>query len=138
MSILKREDILNAVDIKSETVSVPEWGGEVYVRGMTGAERDRFEGSIIEMKSGGKQSFNMENVRAKLCQFCICDENGKRLFAENDVAALAKKSALALQRVYDVAAKLSGLGEKEIEELADGLKNDRSGDSLSDSPVTSK
>lgn len=131
MAVLKRDDILAAADIVTELVAVPEWGGEVYVKGMTGAERDKFEGGIVEMR-GKSQSLNMANVRAKLASFTICDEKGKRLFSEKDIDALAQKSAAALQRVFEVAQRLSGIGDADVAELADGLKNDQSGGSGSD------
>jgi len=123
MSVLKRDDILQADDIKRELVPVPEWGGDIYVKGMTGAERDKFEGSLVIMRGKDKQ-MNMSNIRAKLASMTICDENGKRLFNENDVQALSQKSAAALQRVFEVAQKLSGISDEDVEELAEELKND--------------
>ena len=63
--ILKRDEILQAADIQVLLVSVPEWGGDVYVKGMTGAERDKFEASIVEQR-GKAQTMNMANIRAKL------------------------------------------------------------------------
>ena len=123
MSVLKRDDILQADDIKRELVPVPEWGGDVYVKGMTGAERDKFEGSLITMRGKDKQ-MNMANIRAKLASMTICDEKGKRLFNENDVQALSQKSAAALQRVFAVAQKLSGISDEDVEELAEELKKD--------------
>ena len=123
MGVLKRDDILQADDIKLELVPVPEWDGDVYVKGMTGAERDKFEGSLVIMRGKDKQ-INMSNIRAKLASMTICDENGKRLFNENDVQALSQKSAAALQRVFEVAQKLSGISDEDVEELAEELKND--------------
>ena len=120
--ILSRDDILKVSDIKSELVYVPEWGGDVYVRGMTGAERDSFEASIVQTR-GKKQSVDMTNVRAKLASMTICDEKGTRLFTEQDIKELAKKSASALQRVFGVAQKLSGIGDTDIEELTEELKD---------------
>ena len=38
MALLTREDILNYNDIKTEIVPVPEWGGEVKVKGLTAAK----------------------------------------------------------------------------------------------------
>ncbi len=35
MNILSKEAILSADDLPREIVSVPEWGGQVYVRTMT-------------------------------------------------------------------------------------------------------
>ncbi len=130
-TILKRDDILQANDIEKELVEVPEWGGSVFVRGMTGAERDKFESSIIEQR-GKDQRVNMANVRAKLAFMTICDENGNRLFDEKDVQSLSQKSAAALQRVFIVAQRLSGIGEEDIKELAEELEENPFEDSASD------
>lgn len=120
MKTLNRDDILKADDIGRELVPVPEWGGDVYVKGMTGAERDKFEASIVEQR-GKKQNLNMTNIRAKLASLTICDEQGKRLFTEADIAKLSEKSASALQRVFAIAQRLSGIGDADVEELAEGL-----------------
>ena len=123
--ILNRTEILNVNDIVIEEVHVPEWGEDaiVYVKGMTGAERDKFESSLVVLR-GKSQTLNMANIRAKLASLTICDENGKRLFSEQDVQVLSQKSASALQRVFVVAQKLSRIGDEDIEELAEGLKAD--------------
>ena len=131
MAVLTRDAILNIADIKTELVPVPEWGGDVMVKGMTGAERDKFESSIVQ-QHGKEQNVNLANVRAKLSSFCICDEAGKRLFTEKDIDRLAQKSAAALQRVFKVAQTLSGIGDEDVKELADGLKNAQGDDSTSD------
>ena len=123
MDALTRENILKIQDIQIELVHVPEWGGDVYVKGMTGAERDKFESSLMVLR-GKSQTLNMANIRAKLASLTICDENGKRLFSEQDVQVLSQKSASALQRVFVVAQKLSRIGDEDIEELAEGLKAD--------------
>lgn len=131
MTTLKREDILKVSDIQKQLVSVPEWGGEVYVKGLTGAERDKFESGMIENR-GKDQKVNLANIRAKLASLSICDEDGKRLFTESDVQALSQKSATALQRVFEVAQKLSGLGNDDVEELTAGIKESPFADSASD------
>ncbi len=114
---LTREDILRAQDLPVEEVHVPEWGGWVRVRGLTAEERDRFEASILEGQ-GKHTRVKMENIRARLVALTVVDEVGHRLFSDEDVAALAKKSAAAVQRVFDVAMRLSGLTEEAVEELA--------------------
>lgn len=130
MATLNRDQILNAPDIKKELVAVPEWGGEVWVKGLTGQERDHFEASIVEQR-GKSQILKMENIRAKLASLSICDEAGKRLFSEADVNTLSAKSAGALQRVFEVAQKLSGIGEDAVRELSEGVKKDPFGASPS-------
>ena len=123
--ILNKTEILNVNDIVVKEVQIPEWGEDatVYVKGMTGAERDKFESSLVVLR-GKSQTLNMANIRAKLASLTICDENGKRLFSEQDVQVLSQKSASALQRVFVVAQKLSRIGDEDIEELAEGLKAD--------------
>ena len=120
---LTREQILKADDIKIEEVEVIEWSGSVFVQGMTGAERDDFEATIVQTK-GKNVKTNMANIRAKLVSLTACDAEGNKLFTPADVRALGAKSAAALQKVFDVAARLSGIGDKDIDELAEGLEQD--------------
>ena len=127
--MLNRDDILKASDIKIEPVQA--WGGTLYVKVMTGKERDLFESSVITIK-GTSQSYNLANVRAKLCVLTICDENGNRLFADSDMPLLAEKSALELQKIFVVAQRLSGITEADVKTLTEGLKENPFGDSPSD------
>ena len=123
MALLKRDDILNALDIALEEVEVPEWGGSVFVKGLTGAERDKFEASLV-IERGKNRTVNMANFRAKLACLTICDEKGKRLFTEKDVAIMSEKSASALQRVFIVSQRLSNINQEDIEELTEELEAD--------------
>lgn len=113
---LNRDEILAAPDLGSQDVYVPEWGGWVRVRALSGAERDRFESEIAEVK-GRKTQLNLANVRAKLVALAAIDENGGRLFRPSDVEALGVKSAAALDRVFDAAMRLAGMRNQDIEEL---------------------
>lgn len=134
MKVLTREEILEMLDIPKEKVAA--WGGIVYVRGMTGEERDSFESSIIKQR-GKEQSINLANVRAKLCALTICGADGKNLFSEADVQALGKKSAVELQKIFAVAQRLSGITNEDVEELSKGLKENPFEDSASGSQDTS-
>lgn len=113
---LSRDDILKADDTGSEEVNVPEWGGTVLVRGMTGKERDQFEMSVLERGHGGRMVPNPANMRAKVIARCVVDGDGNRLFSEQDIQALGDKNAGALDRVFTVASRLSGLGQDEEDE----------------------
>ncbi len=112
MAILNRDAILSAVDLKKELVKVPEWGGEVYIGMMTGEARDAWEQSLI----GGKGN-NLENIRARLVAFTAVDEEGKRIFSNDDANALGQKSSTALERCVKVAQKLNRLTEQELDDL---------------------
>jgi hypothetical protein len=127
---LTREDILRAEDIPQEVVEVPEWGGCVRLRGLTGDERDSFEASII-VGRGANRQVNWRNLRSKLVALSIVDEAGQRMFTDADVDVLGRKSAVALERLFEVAARLSGLGRQDMEELTKNSNSDRSDDFIS-------
>jgi hypothetical protein len=130
VAFLTKTQILEVDDRQAEIVAVTEWGGDVMVRGLTGAERDQFEASIISRK-GRNTDVNMQNFRAKLVALSVVDpETGARLFDDADVGALGRKSAAALQRVFDVAQRLSGLSPQDVDELtknSESEPNDGSG-----------
>ncbi len=87
------------------------------MRGLTGAERDAFEQSIVETR-GKNTRMNLRNIRAKLVALTVVDEDGNRIFSDEDAEALGKKSAAALDRIFAVAQRLSGLRPEDVEELA--------------------
>ena len=127
---LTKDAILAADDLITEDVDVPEWGGTVRVRSISGAERDAFEQAIVTRRGKNVQT-NLSNIRAKMSALCLVDESGQRLFTDADVVALGQKSAAALDRVFGVAQRLSGLTDKDVDELAENLKTGQSDASTS-------
>lgn len=107
--MLSRSAILAADDLPREEVSIPQWGGTVFVRTMTGAERDALE--AIHLKSPGR------NFRARVAVATVCDEKGQLLFTEADLVPLGTKSAAALDLILDVAMRLSGFNKKDVDRL---------------------
>lgn len=146
-TVLTREAIKATDDRTFEPVEVPEWGGMLYVRGLSGIDRDDFELKMIEekepKKKGGKttRELNLANLRAKLIVRTAFDsddqESAKPIFTLADVEWLGTKSGAALQRVYTVAQRLSGLSAEDVDELTDELGNGQSDSSGSDSPKPS-
>lgn len=130
MALLSREAILQAEDLPRETVHVPEWGGSVFVRAITGEERDTFEAGLIEIK-GKDRRHNFRNMRARLVALSVCDAEGQPVFTEKDVALLGRKAAAALDRVFAVAQRLAGLREEDVEELGKPSESDPSESSRS-------
>lgn len=124
MALLSKNEILQADDRKTVKVPVPEWGGDVLVRSLSGRERDEFEQSTIKQK-GNKQEQNFDNFRARFVALCVVDEKGERLFAtRQEVAMLGNKSVAALQRVFNAAQELNGMSEADVEELTDSFDQD--------------
>lgn len=113
MKYLTRDMILGQSDLKTEDVNIPEWGGTVTVKAMTGKERDMFEASL---SVSGK--VNLENIRAKLVALTLIDKKtGAQLFSFADIEALGNKSAAGLDRAFTVSQRLSKITEKDVDEL---------------------
>lgn len=132
-----REDILNANDEITEIVEVPEWGVSVRVKALTGTERDRYEASGLIWGKGDKgeptvTGMNPENMRARLVAKSLVDDTGLLLFSEKDVVALGGKNAAVLNRLFDVARRLSGLSTEDVEALVANLKGGPNATSGSD------
>lgn len=110
-----------------ERLVVPEWRGAVYVRNLAGRERDAFEDASITGR-GKDRRLNLRNIRARLVVMATCDAQGKPLFAERDIGWLGEKSAAALDRIFDVAQRLSRISDDDVEELAKNSENAPSDD----------
>jgi hypothetical protein len=123
--------VLDLRDLQDEIVEVPEWGFRLRVRSLTGIERDAFEISLLENR-GKSREVNLRNMRAKLVAASVRKTDDSRVFTDGQVEALGRKNAAALQRVFRVAQKLSGLAEDEVEELTRELGEDPSVGSGSD------
>jgi hypothetical protein len=111
-----KEEILGCNDSKIEPLDIPEWNMRVYIKTMSGTERDSFDRMVLEGR-GPDKTANIRNFRAKIAVCCICDETGNRLFKDTDVEALGGKSSIALDRIAEAASKLNALGKSDIEEL---------------------
>jgi hypothetical protein len=109
---LSKEDILNSPDLPTEEVYVKEWKTAILVRGMTSEERDKWESTTFK---DGKVQF--DNLRAKLVSLCVIDKEGTRLFTDTDIPKLGKKNAKAINKLFIVAQKLSGIGQEDLDEL---------------------
>jgi len=127
--ILTKDIIKKVDDIKIQEVDVPEWGGSVRVKGINGNERDWIESTIYRTS---QEKGYVIDVRSALVAMSVVDEEGNRVFTEEDIEWLGEKSAIALNRIADVARKMSGMGvggEVEAEKnLGEGQSEDFTSD----------
>lgn len=125
---LSRDDILGSGLPETVVVDVPEWGGKVRVKALTGLERDRYEESLV-VGRGRKRRTSMVNARAKLVALTVVNEKGKPMFRREDIEALGNLSAAALERVFEAAMRLAGISDEDMEEMTANFTNGQSGDS---------
>jgi hypothetical protein len=134
MSVLDRAALLAAANqpLPFERVDVPELGGAVFIRAMSGSERDAWEKSLIVGK-GKRRDVDTTNVRAKLVCRVACDESGKRLLEDGDAAAIGNLRVDVLNKLFEVAQRLSGVSDADVEELGKPLAPAAGSDSSSSS-----
>lgn len=133
MALLSKDQITAADDRQWEDVFVKEWGGDVRVLGMSGTDRNAYQSSMIVLGTNGKpQRVNLNDQLAKLVAKCLVGEDFQRLYTDKEIAALGKKNGAVLDRLADVAKRLSGLDDKAVEAAAGNSEAAPSGASSSD------
>jgi len=107
--ILTKAAIEAAKDLPTIQVPVAEWGGTVTLRSLNGLERDDFDRAVLNPKT--------RNVRALLVGLCLVGADGQRLYGDDQIEALGKKSGKVLDLLFDRLQVLNGLTRRDLEEL---------------------
>ena len=126
-----RDAILSSNDLPSEKVECPEWGQTLQVRTMTGAEREDFE-TVVQRASSSKGGLDLRGLKIKLVTLTLCTEDGELLFDATDQIVLNGKSAMVIDRIFQVSQRLSGLTNEDAEEM---VKNSDSGQAAASGSV---
>jgi hypothetical protein len=110
--------VYNAESYELEKKAVVE-EDYVFVRQMTGHEKNVWEMSQLKQSGAGKNAqynVSLEEYKAKLAVCCVCDENGVLLFDPEDYKKLSMNiSAAKLEKIVDVAQKLNTITEEDRE-----------------------
>lgn len=123
MGVLSIDAIKSATDCKMEKVAVPEWGGDIYLKTVSGTDRDMFEDGYEQMR--------MKKFRARFLVLSICDESGKRIFSDDQVDVLSEKSSVVLNRLFEKAWALNAFRQEDIDALGNDSPSDPSDASIS-------
>lgn len=117
---LTLSEILTAKDGRIEEVPVPEWGGSVFLRVMSGVERDDYDHYLRTRVDDKGRLKDVRGVRQKLLSLTLCDAEGTRMLqADKDAADLfSKKNSEVLCRLFSDAQRLNGLADEALEDTA--------------------
>lgn len=124
VKLLTKQQINASKDLKSEIVEVKEWGikvGNEFVQHVKVVElmckeKSAYEASMLDFDTQ-KVRRDVGDFRSRLLGLTLVDEQNNRLFTDKEIEELGKKSATVMDRIYDVAAKLSGLTKEKEDEL---------------------
>ena len=97
---LTAADILQAEDFVFEDISIPEWGGTVRIRSLSGAQRATLKKAI---------DAGTETADEMICVMCMVDDDGNRIFNSSQIEALRKKNTKAITRIAKRALVISGM-----------------------------
>lgn len=140
MGMLTREMMLKPEELRREKVEFDS-GDFVYIRQITGAEREQFE-EMTQRKEDTEDGRvrivpDLSDFRAKLAVMTVCDEKGNLIFKPSDVAGLSNSmTAQRLGKIADAAAVLNRMsqvvaGEKARDALGKPSGRGTGGDSPS-------
>ena len=133
MGLLNRKSLLEKQELQTQKVDLGD--DYIYVREMTGRERDNFERSLRkQVKRGDKTDYevSLEDFRAKLVVNTACDEKGDAIFQPSDYSMLSKNiSAKRLMTIADAASELNGITEDDREDMVKNSEAAPSGNSSS-------
>jgi hypothetical protein len=135
MALLDRKALL--AKEKLEVVKVDLGNGDyVFVRQMTGRERDRFEQSLIKENKNAEGGYEktLEDFRAKLAVCTVSDEDGNLILQPGDFQMLSQHmSAAKLEKIINTAQKINKISEDDKENLVKNSEAVQDGNSTSDS-----
>lgn len=132
MALLSKQQIFEADDLEYKEVDVPEWGGSVRLKSLTGSERDKYESSLQRIGKNGQPVPDIVNARARLIALTAVDENGNRVFSDNEVLKLGTKSSKPIDRLFEESSKLSGISQEDMEKMVEDFDEGQSESSTSD------
>ena len=112
-TLLTREGVLQADDLRTDTVEIPEWGGAVQVRGLTLAEVN----SIVSLSTKKGITNTLDSAIWTFIRGCVSPA-----FTDLDFDDLKKKNAALLRAVKRIN-ELSGMTDGGGLAVADAEKN---------------
>lgn len=134
---LTRDMILGKADRPvKKGVEIPHWG-KVCLRVLTGWEKSALDREMFDPNTGKVSATNIPNWHARFASLVLSDEEGNRLFTDNDVEALSQKSAAALEAVASEGMKWNGYGEEAVADAEKNSETTPTSGSGSSSPDTS-
>lgn len=121
--ILSAADIFAVDDFESKKIYVPQWKGSVYIKTMSGTERDAFESSTVKVGKDGKQEQDMVNFRARFLSNVLTDADGVKLFKNaREVVMLGQKAVPALDLLFKEAQELNSMSKDDVEKLTESFE----------------
>jgi len=117
-----KKEVFFKAKVPREKIEVPGIG-DIWIYGLTSGQKDEYENSVFRFSKGSSR-FHLANARAQLLMLTVHNQQGKRLFGDNDIGRICQIPASIVDPILNVSRRLSGMDDKEIEGL---VKNSQMG-----------
>lgn len=115
--MLTREQILaKKARLNTETISVPEWEGDVTIRELTARQ--------AEAIAGRESDVNTDTMVRWVVASVIDPATFQPLFTEADIEWMGEMSAAAIMRIGMAAVKLNGFRKADVEKNSQAREGD--------------
>jgi len=106
-----KEKIKAADDISRQRIEVPEWGVELEVRSITGANRAK----LLQETTDDEGKVIFGKLYPKLLIYSLYDpKTNELIFSEKDESWLMEKNGTPIEKLVNLAMGFSGLSEGSI------------------------
>jgi hypothetical protein len=117
---------------KMKKLDIPDLGGHVFLKGLSGRERDEFEIGLRTPKGELRP-----NIRARAAVVSLCDEQGVRLFTSDDIRLVGEMRADILQNIFNAFQAVNGMTDADVKELGEASDEPTAGSGSSTNSATS-
>lgn len=110
--ILNKHQVFAADDLRTKVVDMTtEWGGDVKIKMMNAGEQLDFD-DFLDSNPGNKE------IAFKLIIKCCVDDEGKKLFTDEDMQFLKMKSSESLMKLFHEILSLNKQNKDDNVDLA--------------------
>jgi len=125
---LTRDEILQFDDFEYTYEPVPEWTPRgqaepvlARIRSLSADEASAYQKSISKVKRNPQTGqveteLDLSEMKVRLVALSLCDAQGKRLFTDDELRLLGRKSERAIHRLFEACTKFSRVGPEGVEE----------------------
>jgi len=115
-----RNQILEAMDQKLEKVEVDGWPVPVFIPDIGAATKYAWDEQLLLLPKEDAPDFDplqFHKLKCWLLVRSLCDENGKKIFEDDDEDLLKKKSNKIIENLFNKVAEKNILLPKDVDKL---------------------
>jgi len=106
------KEFLLGLNFRKEAVKIE--GKNFTVKEMDAKTSQSYSNSLYKVVNG-KVKYDTSTAMTKLVMLTLCDEEGNRIFGDNDHGLIEQLPGHIVEKVFKVAQKLNNLDAEEVE-----------------------